>query len=63
MKSFKKLAEKIAIIQGKLILFLIYFTIAPIFAFIVKISQKENDSIWHPWHPNQDTINDLKKQY
>ncbi len=62
MKSFKKLAEKVAIFQGKLILFLIYFTIAPIFALIVKISQKDNDSVWHKWNPKQDTLEDLKKQ-
>lgn len=63
MKLIKTFARKIADFQAVIVLSLFFFLLAPIFALVVKLIQKEDKPTWTPWDIPSDTLDDVRRQY
>lgn len=63
MKLIRSFAWKIADFQATVFLSLCFFLLAPIFALIVKSTQKEGEPTWSSWDMPSDTLDEVGKQY
>ena len=63
MKLIRTLSRKVADFQAAVFLSLFFFLLAPIFALILKFTQKEDTPTWTPWGIPSDTLDDVRKQY
>ena len=63
MKLIRSFANKIADFQAAVFLSLFFFLLTPIFALVLKLTQKEDKPTWIPWCIPSDTLGDLRKQY
>lgn len=65
IQGFKRFSKKIAAIQARIILTVVYILFTPIFAFLLRISKGKTykKTGWLPWTIHLDSIEDLKKQF
>lgn len=63
MKLIKAFLKKIADFQAGVFLSLFFFLLVPVFALIVKKTQKKEELTWSPWDIPSDTLDDARKQY
>ena len=65
IQKFKQFSKKVAVVQARIILTIVYIIFVPIFAVFLRMSKekKYSETGWLPWILRLDSIDDLNKQF